>query len=104
MPEVTHILQLIEQGDPKAAEELLPLVYQELRKLAAAKMAHQPEGQTLQATALVHEAWLRLVDVPDRAASGQEVLTLKGHTGGVNSVAFSPDGQQLASAGFDQTV
>jgi RNA polymerase sigma factor (TIGR02999 family) len=66
MSEVTQILQLIEQGDPKAAEELLPLVYEELRKLAAAKMAQQPEGQTLQATALVHEAWLRLVAGPNR--------------------------------------
>ncbi|MGA2865291.1 MAG: sigma-70 family RNA polymerase sigma factor [Verrucomicrobiota bacterium] len=66
MSEVTHILELIEQGDPKAAEELLPLVYQELRKLAAAKMAQQPGGQTLQATALVHEAWLRLVDGANR--------------------------------------
>ena len=66
MSEVTHILHLIEQGDPKAAEELLPLVYEELRKLAAAKMAQQPDGQTLQATALVHEAWLRLVDGPTR--------------------------------------
>ena len=66
MSEVTHILHLIEQGDPKAAEELLPLVYEELRKLAAAKMAQQPDGQTLQATALVHEAWLRLVDGPNR--------------------------------------
>ena len=66
MSEVTHLLQLIEQGDPKAAEELLPLVYQELRKLAAAKMAQQPNGQTLQATALVHEAWLRLADGTDR--------------------------------------
>ena len=66
MSEVTQILQLIEQGDPKAAEELLPLVYEELRKLAAAKMAQQPEGHTLQATALVHEAWLRLVDGPNR--------------------------------------
>ena len=66
MSEVTHILQLIEQGDPKAAEELLPLVYEELRKLAAAKMAQQPGGQTLQATALVHEAWLRLADGTDR--------------------------------------
>jgi len=64
--EVTQILQLIERGDPKAAEELLPLVYEELRKLAAAKMAQQPEGHTLQATALVHEAWLRLVDGPNR--------------------------------------
>jgi RNA polymerase sigma factor (TIGR02999 family) len=66
MSEVTQILQLIEQGDPKAAEGLLPLVYEELRRLAAAKMAQQPEEQTLQATALVHEAWLRLVDGPNR--------------------------------------
>ncbi len=57
---VTHILNRVQQGDAKAAEELLPLVYDELRRLAAAKMAHQPPGQTLQATALVHEAWLRL--------------------------------------------
>ena len=61
MSDVTRILEAIQQGDPKGAEELLPLVYQELRKLAAAKMAHQPPGQTLQATALVHEAYLRLV-------------------------------------------
>ena len=54
------------QGDPKAAEELLPLVYGELRKLAAAKMAHEAAGQTLQPTALVHEAWLRLVGAEDR--------------------------------------
>jgi RNA polymerase sigma factor (TIGR02999 family) len=66
MSEVTRMLQLIERGDPKAAEELLPLVYQELRKLAAAKMAQQPDGQTLQATALVHEAWLRLADGSNR--------------------------------------
>jgi RNA polymerase sigma factor (TIGR02999 family) len=60
MSEVTRILQSIEHGDPKAAEELLPLVYDELRKLAAARMSHEPPGQTLQATALVHEAWLKL--------------------------------------------
>jgi len=60
MAQVTHILERAEQGDSKAAEELLPLVYHELRKLAAAKMAHERPGQTLQATALVHEAWLRL--------------------------------------------
>ncbi len=59
--EATRILDSIAQGDPKAAEELLPLVYDELRKLAAHKMASQPPGQTLQSTALVHEAWLRLV-------------------------------------------
>jgi RNA polymerase sigma factor (TIGR02999 family) len=61
--EVTRILSAIEQGDPHAAEQLLPLVYDELRKLAAAKLAQEKPGQTLQATALVHEAYLRLVDV-----------------------------------------
>jgi RNA polymerase sigma factor (TIGR02999 family) len=63
MTDVTHILSAIEQGDPHAAEQLLPLVYDELRRLAAEKMAHERPGQTLQATALVHEAYLRLVDV-----------------------------------------
>jgi RNA polymerase sigma factor (TIGR02999 family) len=62
MSEVTRILSAIEQGDGQAAERLLPLVYDELRKLAAAKLAHEKAGQTLQATALVHEAYLRLVD------------------------------------------
>jgi RNA polymerase sigma factor (TIGR02999 family) len=61
MADVTQILNAIEQGDPKAAEELLPLVYEELRILAAQKLSHEPPGQTLQATALVHEAYLRLV-------------------------------------------
>jgi RNA polymerase sigma factor (TIGR02999 family) len=60
MNDVTQLLEAVGQGDPKAAEELLPLVYEELRRLAAARMAQQPPGQTLQATALVHEAWLRL--------------------------------------------
>jgi len=62
MSDVTRILSLVEQGDPSAAEQLLPLVYDELRKLAAAKLAREKPGQTLQATALVHEAYLRLVD------------------------------------------
>ena len=61
MSDFTRILEAIEQGDSKAADALLPLVYQELRRLAAQKMAQQPPGQTLQATALVHEAYLRLV-------------------------------------------
>ena len=61
MPDVTEILNAIEQGDPTAAAELLPLVYAELRKLAAARLAEEKPGQTLQATALVHEAYLRLV-------------------------------------------
>src|SRR5687768_13609330 len=62
MSDVTRILNAIDQGDPQAAEQLLPLVYDELRKLAAHKLAHEKPGQTLQATALVHEAYLRLVD------------------------------------------
>ena len=61
MSDVTQILSKIEAGDPNAAEQLLPLVYDELRKLAAAKMAQEKPGQTLQATALVHEAYVRLV-------------------------------------------
>jgi RNA polymerase sigma factor (TIGR02999 family) len=63
MSDVTRILSQINDGDPSAAEQLLPLVYEELRKLAAAKVAQEKPGQTLQATALVHEAYLRLVDV-----------------------------------------
>src|SRR2546428_11519368 len=66
MSDVTHILDAIGQGDPKAADQLLPLVYQELRKLAAYKMASELPGQTLQPPALVHEAWLRLVGQEDR--------------------------------------
>jgi len=66
MSDVTRILSAIEQGDAHAAEQLLPLVYEELRKLAAQKLAQEKPGQTLQATALVHEAYLRMVDV-DRA-------------------------------------
>jgi len=64
--EVTRILNDIERGEPKAAEELLPLVYDELRKLAAHRMAGEAVGQTLQPTALVHEAWVRLVRTPDQ--------------------------------------
>lgn len=65
MSDVTRILSQIEQGDPNATEKLLPLVYEELRKLAAAKLAQEKPGQTLQATALVHEAYLRLVGGDD---------------------------------------
>lgn len=61
MSDVTRILSAIDQGDPSAAEQLLPFVYDELRRLAAAKLAHEKPGQTLQATALVHEAYLRLI-------------------------------------------
>src|SRR5580765_6550585 len=63
MTDVTRILDQIAQGDPRAADQLLPLVYEELRKLAAQKIAQEKPGQTLQATALVHEAYVRLVDV-----------------------------------------
>src|SRR5438270_6214453 len=62
MNEVTRILSAVDQGDPHAAEQLLPLVYDELRRLAAARLAREAPGQSLQATALVHEAYLRLVD------------------------------------------
>src|SRR5262249_23649657 len=62
MSDLTRILSAIVQGDPRAAEQLLPLVYDELRKLAAQKLAQEKPGQTLEATALVHEAYLRLVD------------------------------------------
>ena len=61
MSDVTRILDRVQQGEAKAAEELLPLVYNELRRLAAARMAHEGSSQTLQPTALVHEAWLKLV-------------------------------------------
>jgi RNA polymerase sigma factor (TIGR02999 family) len=73
MSDVTRILDRVQQGEGKAAQELLPLVYEELRKLAAHKMAHEAPGQTLQPTALVHEAWLRLV------GSGQEYWDHQGH-------------------------
>jgi RNA polymerase sigma factor (TIGR02999 family) len=72
MSDVTRILSAIEQGDPQAAEQLLPLVYDELRRLASTKMANEKPGQTLQATSLVHEAYLRLVGGnPDQHWSGR---------------------------------
>ncbi len=71
MSDVTRILVAIEQGDAKAADELLPLVYEELRRLAAQKMSQEPPGQTLQATALVHEAYIRLVGSQDQNWSGR---------------------------------
>ena len=69
MPDATQILSLIDAGDPNAADQLLPLIYEELKKLAAAKLAQEKPGQTLQATALVHEAYLRLVGP---AGNGQQ--------------------------------
>src|SRR5437667_6379100 len=72
MNEVTRVLSAIEGGDPQAAAQLLPLVYEELRQLAAQKLAQEKPGQTLQATALVHEAYLRLVASPGREAGEAE--------------------------------
>src|SRR5215831_10223320 len=72
MSEVTRIFRAIEQGDPHASEQLMPLVYDELRKLAAHKMAQEKPGQTLQATALVHEAWLRLAESNRQEWRGRE--------------------------------
>jgi RNA polymerase sigma factor (TIGR02999 family) len=69
--DVTRVIEAIEQGDPKAADELLPLVYEELRKLAASKMANEAAGHTLQPTALVHEAWLRLVGADNPKFAGR---------------------------------
>ena len=78
MSDITQILSAIEQGDPHAAEQLLPLVYDELRKLAAQKLAQEKPGQTLQATALVHEAYLRLIgDQP--AAQARDQWNSRGH-------------------------
>jgi RNA polymerase sigma factor (TIGR02999 family) len=74
MSEVTHILSAIEQGDPHAAEQLLPLVYEELRKLATERLAQEKPGQTLQATALVHEAYMRLV-----GADEEQYFNSRGH-------------------------
>ena len=71
MNDVTRILNSVQQGNPKAADELLPLVYEELRKLAAVRMAREAAGQTLQATALVHEAWLRLTKDQDQKWDGR---------------------------------
>jgi RNA polymerase sigma factor (TIGR02999 family) len=71
LSDITRILESIEHGDPKAADELLPLVYGELRKLAASKMANEAPNQTLQPTALVHEAWLRLLGNTDKKWNGR---------------------------------
>jgi RNA polymerase sigma factor (TIGR02999 family) len=79
MNDVTRILSAIEQGDPRAAEQLLPLVYDELRKLAAQKLAKEKPGQTLQATALVHEAYLRLVASGDASAPREQHWNSRGH-------------------------
>ena len=72
MSDVTRLLDAIQQGDPKATEDLLPLVYEELRRLAAAKMARENPGHTLQPTALVHEVWLKLVGDAQREWNGRQ--------------------------------
>src|SRR5438067_2195057 len=79
MNDVTRILGAIEQGDPHAAEQLLPLVYEELRKLAAQKLIQEAPGQTLQATALVHEAYLRLAASGDASAPREQHWNSRGH-------------------------
>ena len=93
MSDVTRILSQIEQGDPRAAEELLPLVYEELRKLAAAKLAHEKPGQTLQATALVHEAYLRLVGGGGFRVQGSEGD--RGQEAGDESSRFKVQGSKF---------
>jgi RNA polymerase sigma factor (TIGR02999 family) len=72
MDHVTQLLNAVEQGDPHAASQLLPVIYDELRRLAAHRLAHEAPGQTLQPTALVHEAYLRLVARPERASSEEQ--------------------------------
>lgn len=79
MSDVTRILSQIDSGDPQAAAQLLPLVYEELRKLAAARLAQEKPGQTLQPTALVHEAYLRLVATLGRESSGIQQFDHRGH-------------------------
>jgi DNA-directed RNA polymerase specialized sigma24 family protein len=91
MSDVTRILSQIDSGDPAAAEQLLPLVYDELRKLAAARLAHEKPGQTLQATALVHEAYLRLLGKGTRDSG-------LGDTEANNASAQTPDSQLRAPA------
>ena len=91
MSDVTRILTQIDSGDPQAAEQLLPLVYDELRKLAAARLAHEKPGQTLQATALVHEAYLRLV--------GPGVGSQASGVGGPDPRSPIPDSPAFSSRG-----
>src|SRR6187401_1335805 len=91
MSDVTHILSQFDAGDPAAAELLLPLVYDELRKLAAAKLAHEKPGQTLQATALVHEAYLRLM-------RGQESVEASGERESPEVAQWNSRGHFFAAA------
>src|SRR5207247_6787711 len=101
MSEVTHLLGQIEHGNPGAAEQLLPLVYDELRKLAAAKLAQENPGQTLQATALVHEAYLRLVARPGGAVGNALRGVPLGDACSVESTPSAPSPPPLAPPVFD---
>jgi hypothetical protein len=121
MSEVTRILQTLADGDAQAGSRLLPLVYDELRRLASRQLAREAPGQTLQPTALVHEAYLRLVGAGDEphwhgrtasddetarvwdADTGKEQLTLTGHAGAVTGAAFSPDGTHVATVSAEGT-
>jgi RNA polymerase sigma factor (sigma-70 family) len=98
MSDVTRILSQIESGDPQAAQQLLPLVYDELRKLAAAKLVHEKPGQTLQATALVHEAYLRLVGNQEPADRGQGPGT---RNQGSSQSNLAPGSWQLAPGSWN---
>jgi RNA polymerase sigma factor (TIGR02999 family) len=115
MSEVPRILSALEQGDPSAAEQLLPLVYDELRKLAAQQLAHEKPGQTLQATALVHEAYLRLVGPADAncwrdrghfVAAAAEAMRriLIEHARRKHAQKRGGDGQRFALAEADRMV
>src|SRR6476661_5168580 len=97
MSDVTGILSQIEKGDPQAAEKLLPLVYDELRKLAAVKLAQEKPGQTLQATALVHEAWLRLVG-GGKEPRTEEPKNQKGTEDGEQGTGWDSRGHFFAAA------
>src|SRR5438477_473831 len=88
MNDVTQLLNAIDQGDPSAAARLLPLVYDELRRLAAQRLAHEAPGQTLQPTALVHEAYLRLVASPGRQSGEQPHWNSRGHFFGAAAEAM----------------
>src|SRR4026208_1738057 len=95
MSDVTRILSAIDQGDPHAAEQLLPLVYDELRKLAAHKMANEKPGQLIQATALVHEAYLRLAASPVASAPGEP----EGEHAGERGALTRPRSPEFVSRG-----
>src|SRR5438132_4984914 len=97
MADVTKLLEAIEKGEPQAAEELLPLVYDELRKLARVKLRHEQPGQTLQATALVHEAYLRLVA---GQGSGVRSRESEANAPGPNNSSPTPDSRPPTPA-FD---